>query len=200
VTGSLTVSPGLVVSPSSLAFGSTLDTLTSSPESVTLTNNSGASATITSIAASANFGEVNNCPAALASGATCTIAATFTPPQAGNFSGSVAVMGTGNSPVTVSLSGTGVHWIGLNWAPSSSSTVIGYNVYRRVSSGSYASPINSSLVPVSACASSGGVITCSYADSDPALVAGTTYFYELTAVDSSGSESLPSNEASATFP
>jgi len=37
-------------------------------------------------------------------------------------------------------------------------------------------------------------------DSDPALVAGTTYYYVVTAVNSSGVQSAQSNQAMATFP
>jgi len=189
-TASLIVTLALSLNPSSLTFAGTLDTLTSSPESVTLTNNSSSNVAITSIAASGGFGQANNCPATLAGGATCTIAVTFTPPSAGSFSGSVTVISTAADPtLTVSLSGTGLHWIGLSWTDSDA-TVAGYNVYRAAASGG---PFTTKLNAF------GLVAAPSYTDSDPALVVGTTYYYVVTAVNSVGMESAQSNQSQATF-
>jgi len=189
-TASLIVTLALSLNPSSLTFAGTLDTLTSSPESVTLTNNTSTSVALTSIAASADFGQANNCPATLAGGATCTIAVTFTPPSAGSFSGSVTVVSTAaDSTLTVSLSGAGLHWIGLSWTDSDA-TVAGYNVYRAAASGGpYSTQLNTS----------GLLASPSYMDSDPALVAGTTYYYVVKAVNSAGMESAQSNQSQATF-
>jgi fibronectin type 3 domain-containing protein len=64
--------------------------------------------------------------------------------------------------------------------------VAGYNIYRATGSGSFAR-INSS--PDSA---------VTYVDS--AVVSGTTYRYQVTSVDSSGAESVPSNLATVTIP
>jgi fibronectin type 3 domain-containing protein len=64
--------------------------------------------------------------------------------------------------------------------------VVGYNVYRRASGGSYAK-INPS---VSA--------TTSYTDTS--VQSGTTYDYVTTAIDSSNEESAYSNQATATIP
>jgi len=65
--------------------------------------------------------------------------------------------------------------------------VSGYNVYRSTVSGSGYTKINSSLVAL-----------LTYTDST--VQSGTTYFYVTTAVDSSGSESVHSNEVSAAIP
>jgi len=65
--------------------------------------------------------------------------------------------------------------------------VAGYNVYRSAVSGSGYIKINSSLVAV-----------LSYTDST--VQSGTTYFYVTTAVDSTGNESMYSNEVSAPIP
>lgn len=73
----------------------------------------------------------------------------------------------------------------LSWsAPSTDggSTITGYNIYRSTSSGEETLLI-----------SAGNVLT--YTDSN--VNNGTTYYYEVTAVNSKG-ESIPSNEASAT--
>ena len=50
-----------------------------------------------------------------------------------------------NSPTNVSLSGTGIHAVDLAWT-ASTSTVIGYNVYRGTKSGGTHTKLNSSLV------------------------------------------------------
>jgi fibronectin type 3 domain-containing protein len=94
------------------------------------------------------------------------------------------------SPATILLSGTGVapvqHSVALTWN-ASTSTVSGYSVYRSTVSGSSYTKINSSLVT-----------TLSYTDST--VQSGTTYFYVTTAVDSAGTESVFSNQATAPIP
>ena len=80
----------------------------------------------------------------------------------------------------------GSHYVLLNWI-ASTSVVVGYNIYRSTtSSGPYAK-INSSVV-----------VPLFYYDLT--VVAGTTYYYVATAVDSDGNESVYSNEASAVVP
>jgi fibronectin type 3 domain-containing protein len=76
--------------------------------------------------------------------------------------------------------------VALNWGASTSS-VIGYNVYRSGVSGSAYVRVNNSLV-------SG----MSYADSG--VQSGLTYYYVATSVDSSGMESVYSNEVNAVVP
>ena len=78
------------------------------------------------------------------------------------------------------------HSVALTWN-ASTSTVSGYNVYRSTVSGSGYTKINSSLVAL-----------LTYTDST--VQSGTTYFYVTTAVDSSGNESVHSNEVSAAIP
>ena len=76
--------------------------------------------------------------------------------------------------------------VDLSWT-ASTSTVVGYNIYRgTVSGGPY--------VKLNATAVSGTSYT------DTGVVAGQLYYYVVTAVDSSGVESVYSNQASATIP
>jgi hypothetical protein len=79
-----------------------------------------------------------------------------------------------------------IHSATLNWT-ASTSTVVGYNVYRRGSAGGPYTKLNSSLVT--------GV---TYTDST--VQAGQTYYYVTTAVDSSNNESVYSNSATALIP
>jgi fibronectin type 3 domain-containing protein len=77
--------------------------------------------------------------------------------------------------------------VALSWAPSTSTGVTGYNVYRATTSGAYGTtPINASPLP-------GTTYT------DTTVVAGQTYFYVATAVDAGG-QSIDSNQAPAIIP
>ncbi len=76
--------------------------------------------------------------------------------------------------------------VDLAWNPSSSS-VIGYNLYRGTQSGGPYAKLNSS--PLSG---------TSYTDSN--TVSGTTYYYVSTSLNADSQESQYSNEASATIP
>jgi len=74
----------------------------------------------------------------------------------------------------------------LDWT-ASTSAVIGYNVYRGTQDGGPYTLLNSSLVT-----------TTQYQDSS--VQSGQTYYYVVTAVDSSHVESTNSNQVSATIP
>ena len=73
----------------------------------------------------------------------------------------------------------------LNFNGNSESDLAGYNVYRGQTSGGPYSPVNPSLLNVTA-----------YTDTN--VTNGTTYYYVVTAVDTSGNESPGSGETSAT--
>lgn len=103
--------PVASVAPGNLTFpNQTVDT-TSAAESVTLSNTGSATLAVTSIIASGDFGETNNCGSTLAGGASCTVDVTFTPTTVGTLAGAITV--TDNAPSSgsqqvVSLTGTGV--------------------------------------------------------------------------------------------
>lgn len=101
--------PAASLSQSSLSFGSIAQGNSSSAQSVTLTNSGTAALSITSIAASANFSETNNCGSNLAVGASCQVSVIFAPASAGAVAGSLTITDSApGSPQTVNLSGTGV--------------------------------------------------------------------------------------------
>ena len=78
------------------------------------------------------------------------------------------------------------HSVALSWSPSSSTGISSYNVYRgTVGGGPYSLLTN-------------GVSSTSYTDSN--VQSGSTYYYVTTAVDSSGAESVYSNETQAVIP
>jgi fibronectin type 3 domain-containing protein len=127
----------------------------------------------------------------IAPGQSAILSVVFLPLLTGSMSGSVVVTSdASNSPTTISLSGTGVllvtHSAALSWIASSSS-VAGYNVYSGTVSGGPYNKITTSPVA-----------TVSYKDSS--VQSGKTYYYVITAVNSSSVESTYSNQVSAVVP
>lgn len=106
--GSLS-STTLAIVPPALGFGNLKAGGTSSPQTVMVTNQSGATLTGVTIAASAGFTETNNCPATLAVNASCTITVTFAPTVNGPLDGTITITDSApDSPQTITAGGTGV--------------------------------------------------------------------------------------------
>lgn len=102
----------VVLAPTSLAFSAQAVGTTSAPKTVTLTNNSGATLTISSIVASGDFNAAPSgsspCGATLAAAANCTFSLTFTPNAKGSISGAATVNESAPlSPGVIKLTGTG---------------------------------------------------------------------------------------------
>jgi Bacterial Ig-like domain (group 2)/Abnormal spindle-like microcephaly-assoc'd, ASPM-SPD-2-Hydin len=107
--GSLSSST-LSFNPTSLSFGNQPVNTTSGKQPITVTNTGTAAVNITSLVASAGFGETDNCVGALPASGTCTIQATFTPTSATDFTGTIMVNDdAADSPQSVALSGTGTN-------------------------------------------------------------------------------------------
>jgi hypothetical protein len=89
---------------------------------VTLSNSGSAALTLSSITASGNFAETNNCGSSLAAVSSCAISITFTPQSTGALSGTLTITDNSNavtgSTQTVSLSGTGMDF-SISVTPSS---------------------------------------------------------------------------------
>ena len=183
----------LSISPANLSFGNVTTGTSSAAQSVIITNTGNSSVVISQITLSgAGYTMTGgSAPVTLTPSQTLTLSVQFGPTVAGAVSGKVSIVSNATgSPATVPLTGTGVapvqHSVALSWN-ASTSTIAGYNVYRGTVSGGPYTKINSSLVAV-----------LDYTDST--VQSGTTYFYVTTAVDSSGNESVFSNEVSATIP
>jgi len=130
-------------------------------------------------------------PLTLADGQSATFQLHFAPTASGATSALVSLLSNaGDSPTSFVVSGIGIapnqHTVALSWNPSSSG-VSGYNVYRGTQSGGPYSQINPVL--------EGGTFY-----SDATVQNGKTYYYTVTSVDESGSESIPSNEVKAVVP
>src|SRR6266849_6239223 len=183
----------LGISPTSLSFGNVTTGTSSASQNVTITNTGNSNVTISQVNVSGSGYSFtgSSIPVTLSPAQNSTLAAQFSPAVAGSISGNITIVSNASgSPAAVSLSGTGVvpvqHSVALTWN-ASTSTVSGYNVYRSTVSGSGYTKLDSSLV-------SGLTYT------DSTVLNTTTYYYVTTAVDSSGTESVYSNEVSAAIP
>jgi hypothetical protein len=105
-TGSGT--PAVTLSPTSLTFSSAVG-VASAAQTVTITNSGTASLTFSSFTlSSTTFSETNTCGTGIAESGTCTISVTFTPTSTTTVTGTLTLTdNAGNSPQTVSLTGTG---------------------------------------------------------------------------------------------
>jgi fibronectin type 3 domain-containing protein len=130
-------------------------------------------------------------PVTIAAGSSVSFQVAFAPQTAGAASSSITfVSNAANSPTAQSLSGTATapqHSVALSWNTSTSSDVVGYNIYRGTVSGGPYTRINSSLT------------TAPYS-TDSTVQGGQTYYYVTTAVDSTGIESIYSNQVQALIP
>jgi len=97
--------PGVGLNPSTLTFAGQVVGTTSAAQSVTVTNTGTSLLAISSVTASGDFGQSNNCTS-VATGASCTIQATFTPAATGTRNGSITMVDSVGTHV-VTLSGTG---------------------------------------------------------------------------------------------
>ncbi|HTU51307.1 MAG TPA: choice-of-anchor D domain-containing protein [Acidobacteriaceae bacterium] len=132
--------PNIALAPGTLNFGVTGLQVSSTAQTLVLSNGSTGTLTGISVAASGSFAESNNCGTSLGPQATCTVSVVFSPSAAGNQSGTVTVSSTDSAPMTAQLTGVG---IGFQLVPTSSTS-------QTVSSGNAASysleltPVNGS--------------------------------------------------------
>jgi phospholipase C len=105
----LAADPIVTLSTKTMLFGSQTVGTTSAFKSVTVTNSGTSALTITSIVASANFGETTNCGATIPAGKRCAIKVTFSPTTTGVLNGTVTITdNAAGSPQIIKLRGTGV--------------------------------------------------------------------------------------------
>ena len=183
----------LGLSTTSLSFGN-VNVGSNNSLSVALTNNGNANVTISNLGVSNGSFTASGVSAGemLTPNQSVTVTVQFAPSAAGAVSGTVTILSDAtNSPASINVSGTGVaatpHTVALAWT-ASTGTISGYNVYRGTTpSGPYPTKLNSSLVG-------------SVQFTDNTVTSGQTYYYVVTAVDSSNVESTFSNQATAIIP
>jgi hypothetical protein len=108
--------PNVNASSYSLSFPQQAIGTFGQPQAITLTGVG--PATITSLTATGDFLESDNCPASLTSGATCEVEIVFAPTKAGTRTGTLTIVTNGyfNKNVNINLSGVGG---GLVYSPTS---------------------------------------------------------------------------------
>jgi len=192
LTGAETPQGQLAVTPGTLQFGNVLVGASASVTGSVKANQN----PVTISGAGSSSGEFVlsgiSLPMTLNAGQSASFSVAFTPASSGSTSATLSFMSDAtDSPASSTLVGTGQapaqHDVDLSWNASSSSDVIGYNVYRGSASGGPYSQINSALEASTA-----------YADSS--VTSGSTYYYVTTAVAQDGSESIYSNEVGAAIP
>jgi hypothetical protein len=126
----------------------------------------------------------------LVPGQSTTLDVTFTPASCGAVAGGIAlVSNASNATDTVAFSGVGtqppaVYSVDLSWAPSSTSGILNYDVYRGTVAGGPYSLLTS--VPVA---------SVSYVDTTAQV--GQTYYYVVTSLNANNVQSPYSNVATA---
>ena len=191
----LTVAPATTVllnpSVSNLNFYN-VNLSSSASQNVTLTNAGNSNVTISQVMVSgAGFNAGGAAGLILSPKQSTVVNVTFTPSSSGAASGSVIVSSNAtNSPATIGLMGTGVtpivHSVSLSWTDGDTG-VTGYNTYvASVSGGPY---LKLTSTPTAG---------TSYVDSS--VQSGRTYYYVVTALDSTNQESTYSSEIAAIVP
>jgi hypothetical protein len=101
--------PTASVSPTSLSFGNVAAGTSSSSKAVKLTNSGSGALAISSITASGDFAQTNNCSSSLAANSSCTVNVTFNPSALGAITGGLTFAdNASSSPQLVKLTGTGL--------------------------------------------------------------------------------------------
>lgn len=101
--------PDLVVTPSSVDFGSQLVGATSTPVTVTLLNRGTADVNLSGISISGDFSQTNDCGATLTPAHSCQVNVVFSPSVLGPLTGDLTVESDApSSPDVVPLSGNGI--------------------------------------------------------------------------------------------
>jgi hypothetical protein len=177
----------LGANPTSLTFGNT-NIGNSSSLNVTLTNNGNSNITISAVTPTGAGFTTSGVTSGLTltPNQTATLSVTYTPTTNGSATGSVAVTSNAtNSPAVISLTGSS-YIVSLTWTASSSGDVVSYDVYRGTAPGTYTilntSPVTSTQF------------------TDTTVADNITYYYVVTAVDSSGVQSSDSNSAIVPIP
>lgn len=160
---------------------------------MSLTNAGSSNLLISSVAVSGNgFSENGGSNVTLAPYQSVTVLVNFGPTVAGAVSGILSVAGNApNSMLQIALTGTGTtqepatHSVVLSWTPSASQ-VSAYNVYRGTVSGGPYTKLNAIADP-----------SATYTDNG---LTSDIFYYVVTSINGSGTESGYSNEFTAIVP
>lgn len=189
LSGSGTAAAQLSASPTALSFGN-VAVGTTGTQSSSLRATGG---NVTVAAASATDTEFSisglTLPITIAAGTSVPFNVVFAPRSSGTATANLTFSSSAPTSPTVGLTGSGttppLHSVMLSWS-SDGTSLSGYNVYRGAAPGGPYTQINA-LEP-----------NTMY--TDETVRAGTTYYYVVTAVGSTGVESAYSNQVQAVIP
>ena len=97
---------GVTATPSALNFGAVATGATSPAQTVTVSNPTGAAASVSGISISGDYAQTNTCGSSIPANGSCTASVTFKPTATGSRPGTLTV-NAGGVTNTVSLSGSG---------------------------------------------------------------------------------------------
>ncbi len=173
-TGVAPGTPEASFSTKQLSFGPVIVNVTSSAQTVILTNSGTVNLTITSVAASGDFAETSTCSGTLAPTATCSTSVTFTPTSSGPLTGTLTFTdNASDSPQTIALSGVGIDSPIPSADVSTSTLAFGYVTVDTTSTSKTITITNTGSVPLQCNGSS--------------VTSGAPY----TTVDLCGTEEIP---------
>jgi len=180
VTLTLAAAPTtLNVSPSSLTFTATQGAANPATQTLAVTSN-----TSWSVSENASWLTVN--PLTASNNSSLTVSVNTATASVGANSATITLTGGGTTRtvnVTLTLNATSTSSAALTWDPNTDPDLASYRIYQSTTPGLYGTAI--ATVPAGA---STYTVT--------GLTMGSTYYFRITAVDSAGNESLPSNEVS----
>ena len=196
-TGTLTVTGGGLTRTVTVTFtlAAAPTTLSVTPSSLTFTATQGAAnpaAQTLTVAANTNWSVSENSswltvnPLSASNNSTVTVSVNTATAVVGANSATITLTGGGMTRtvnVTLTLNPVSTSSATLTWDPNTDSDLASYRVYQTTTPGVYGTPI--ATVPAGA---------TTYTRTG--LTMGSTYYFRITAVDSTGNESLPSNEVS----
>jgi hypothetical protein len=189
-SGGTTPTPSILLNPVSLSFSGTAGGTTPLAQTFNISNPTGGTLTWT-LTEPASWLGLN-----ITSGTTTTevdaisASVSTTGLAAGTYSTAITVTASGSTnspqtiPVILTLSTPTTGTASLTWSPSTATNITQYNLYTSTQSGVYGPPVAVGL-------------NTSYTAGN--LTGGKTYYFTVTAVDSSGTESLHSNEVYKTI-
>lgn len=191
-TPTVTAQGKLSLNQTSFNFG-TVNISSSSTQTFSVTNSGNANVTISNVSVSGAGFNASGVPTGtvITPGQSITLNVSFAPASTSTVTGGVTLTSNASNPsAAITLSGSGkqmIHSVALSWNASSSSGIVGYEVYRgTVAAGPYMLMTSS---PVS---------STSFTDST--AQGGQTYYYVVTSLDSSNTQSAYSNMVTATIP
>jgi hypothetical protein len=181
--------PTIGLSPTSLSFTATQGAANPAAQTVNVTNPGSGTLTWTA-SDNASWLTLNT-----TSGTTTTetdpitVSVNTSGLSAGTYNATITISASGATntprtvPVTLTVSAPTTSSATLTWNANTESDLAGYKVYRATASGAYGAPIATLQANVTSYIATG-------------LQAGTTYFFVVTAYDTTGNESAYSNEVS----